>query len=122
MLNIDNNHIKLTRGDTLRAEVSIMQQEDDCSLVPYEPQDGDAITFALKRNEYKGVRYTELKDEQPLILKEIPTDTLMLDIEPEDTSGLGFGTYIYDIEIQMADGTVDTFIADAQFDIMTEVH
>ena len=121
MLNIENNSIRLTRGDTLRAEVSIMQQ-DGCELTPYTPQDGDAIRFAVKRDEFVGVRYRELKDQQPLILKEIPTDTMLLHLSPADTASLAFGSYLYDIEIEMSDGTVDTFIADATFELTTEVH
>jgi uncharacterized membrane protein YkoI len=46
---------------------------------------------------------------------------MILTIEPEDTQDLDFGTYVYDIQITLADGTVDTFIADAKFNIGVEV-
>lgn len=118
----DENKITLTRGDTARATVAIMEKAGECDLVPYVPQEGDVITFAVKRNEYIGVRYTHLKDAEPLIKKTVPIDTMTLELTPEDTKDLGFGTYLYDIEITMADGTVDTFIEDALLDITTEVH
>lgn len=122
MFKIDNeNKITLTRGDTARATVAIMEKAGECDLVPYVPKEGDVITFAVKRNEYIGVRYTHLKDAEPLIKKVVPIDTMTLEIIPEDTKELDFGEYVYDIEIQMADGTVDTFIADARFELTTEV-
>ena len=44
-----------------------------------------------------------------------------LDINPEDTEGLVFGTYVYDIELKRADGYVDTVIPPHEFLIMEEV-
>ena len=69
----------------------------------YIPEQGDSLRFAMKKN------YTE---GEPLIYKVIPTDTLILHLDPEDTKPFPFGDYVYDIEITFADGTVDTFILD----------
>ena len=101
----------------MRVKVNIMLGD-----APYILQGGDIVRFAVKHNEYVGVRYRELKDAEPLILKTIPNDTQYLELDPEDTKDLGFGEYLYDIEITMADGTVDTFIADQKFNLTTEVH
>lgn len=104
-----NNGITLTRGDTFRAYVNITDSDGN----PYAPQKGDRIRFALKKN---------VMDLEPLILKEIPIDTLILHLKPEDTKELAFGSYIYDIELTKANGDVDTFITTSKLKISEEVH
>lgn len=108
MFSVSNNEIRLTRGDTLRVKVDIQDGDET-----YIPNNRDVIRFAMKRN---------VEDETPLILKKIPNATLMLELAPEDTKSLAFGKYVYDIEITMADGTVDTFIPPSSFIITKEVY
>ena len=99
MVKITGNTIKITRGDTLETTISIMTRGGDA----YVPSEGDKIRFALKRT---------YADICPLIIKEIPTNTMVLRIESAETKKLKAGNvpYVYDIEITMANGTVDTFI------------
>ena len=113
---IKKNKITLTRGDTLRVKVEIIKNEE-----PYTPEDGDRVRFALKHPTMlpDGSDYS---DVDPLIIKEIPIDTMILELEPADTKSFAFGKYIYDIEITFADGTVDTFITAAPFVLSEEVH
>lgn len=107
---LDGTTITLTRGDTFFIKVDIEDVNGDL----YTPDPNDKIRFAMKKD------YSE---SEPLILKEIPTDTMILKILPEDTKPLKYGTYVYDIEIAMADGvTVDTFITKAKFKITEEVY
>ena len=113
---ISGTTIKMTRGDTLNVQVSILKDSE-----PYAPQVGDSVRFALKRNKIKSDR-SGYADDDPLILKDIPTDTLILTLDPEDTKQLPFDTYVYDIEITFADGAVDTFIDKATFKLTEEVH
>lgn len=69
---------------------------------PYIPVEGDKIRFAAKK------AYT---DDAPCIIKEIPFDTCVLQLDPEDTKNLEQPSeYVYDIQITLTDGTVDTFI------------
>ena len=76
------------------------------------PNDGDKVRFALTaKNE----------DPAPLVLQDIPIDTLTLTLHPEDTKDLSFGKYVYDIQLTKADGTVDTFITKATIKITEEV-
>lgn len=105
---INGTTITLTRGDTFRAYVSIAHKDG----TEYTPVDGDSVRFALKRNAFNRAG-SGFADTEPLIYKAIPNDTLLLQIDPEDTKPLAFGSYFYDIKITMADGTVDTFISDA---------
>lgn len=108
MFKIEGTYITLTRGDTLECKVNIYDADGN----EYTPSGNDVVRFALKKTAY---------DRQPAIYKVIPNDTMVLTIEPEDTQDLDFGTYVYDIQITLADGTVDTFIADARFNIGVEV-
>lgn len=98
MVQIDSdNNIELTRGDTLKVKINISINNE-----PYTPQENDEIRFAMKRN------YT---DKNTLILKEIPFESMVLHLEPQDTKHLVFGReYVYDIQITFANGDVYTFI------------
>ena len=108
MYTIKKTAITLTRGDTLKAQISITDKEGN----PYEPKEGDTVRFAMKK---------EYSDEDVLIFKEIPMDTLILTLEPEDTKELDFGTYVYDIQLTTAAGEVDTFITKASLTLTEEV-
>ena len=116
MFEIDkNNNITMIRGDSVRVKVECY--EDDEHTIEYIPVNGERVRFALKK------RYT---DSTPLLLKEIPIDSMLLRIDPEDTKDLDFGPYNgkykYDIEITRLDGFIDTFIARKDFTILEEVY
>lgn len=113
---IEGTTISLTRGDSFFTNVEIFKNDEI-----YTPVEGDVVRFALKRNVMNQAK-NEFADRQPLILKVIPNDTLLLQLDPEDTKDLSFGTYAYDIEITFSTGVVDTFIADAKFVLTREIH
>lgn len=113
---VNKTTITLTRGDTLILHLNLTVDGE-----PYESNPEDSIRFALKSD--KVLANKEYSDKEPLILKDIPTNTLELKIDPEDTKSLPFGNYKYDIEFRRAsDGFVRTFIADADFVISREVY
>lgn len=101
--------INLTRGDTFVAIISIT----DSNKTPYVPQPGDAVRFAMKE---------KYSDAEPLLIKDIPIDTMRLELRPEDTKEFKFGKYVYDIQLTKASGEVDTFIAKAAIVLTEEVH
>lgn len=115
MTKINGTSISLTRGDSLRVQVSIMK---DGEL--YSPSGSDTIRFFMKRGTMNEFR-TAYKDQSPLIEKTIPTDTMLLALDPEDTQSLDFGEYVYDVQITFANSIVDTFINNAKFTILPEV-
>ena len=118
-----DNTIILTRGDTLRLKIKIIIKENEQDPgTPYYPVEGEKVRFAVKHNIYVGSGYTELKDPEPLINKQVPIDTLVLQLDPEDTKDLAFGTYLYDVELTKLNGDVDTFITEEKFKLTTEVH
>lgn len=106
---VSGTMITLTRGDTFTASITIT----DSSGNPYTPVVGDHIRFAMK---------SDYEDEAPLLIKDIPIDTMILVIESSDTKNLEFGKYVYDIELTKATGEVDTFITKATLKLTEEVH
>ena len=116
MVRIKGRTISLTRGDTLDAALEIFYR--DGSLKPCTAdafvQEGDVIRFALKR------RYS---DREPVILKEIPGDTLLLHLESSETKALraDWAPYAYDIQLTASDGSVDTFIERGKLIVTDEV-
>lgn len=106
---VQGNTIYLTRGDTFKAVITISNPDGST----YTPQEGDSIRFAMK---------AEIDDEADvLIWRDIPIDTLLLVIYPQDTKELGYGTYFYDIQITKANGDVDTFITKSKLKLTEEV-
>lgn len=110
MVNICGTTITITRGDTLDAALEILCADGQ----EYQVQPTDVIRFALKH------RYT---DRDPILLIEIPHDTMLLHLSAEDTKLLraGGAPYVYDMQLTMEDGTVDTFIDRAKFVVTEEV-
>lgn len=106
---VSGTTITLTRGDSFIAEISITDQDNK----PYIPVAGDSVRFAMKAS---------YEDAEPLLVKNVPIDTMKLVLDPEDTKHISFGKYVYDIELTKATGEVDTFITKAMFKIMEEVH
>lgn len=113
---VTKNTISLTRGDTFIGKVDIMRNGES-----YTPEQDDIVQFSLKRNRMDAANAKYL-DDNPLITKTIPNDTLVLRIDADDTKALEFGSYTYDINITFEDGTVDTFITAAPFILTPEVH
>lgn len=99
--------ITLTRGDSLKAYVEMTEDGKTFSA-----RSSDRVRFAMKKS---------YEDAEPLLVKEIPTDTMLLSLAPEDTKQLSFGAYVYDIELTTADGEVDTFIPKGKIKITEEV-
>lgn len=108
MKKVQNNKITMTRGDTCKIQLFLSNDDGE----PYTPNENDVIRFAAK---------TSYSDDEPLIYIIVPNDTLLLEIRPEDTKELPFGTYVYDMQITFADGSVDTFISKGTLKLEEEV-
>jgi len=97
MLSISGTDISLTRGDSAFIEIGMTKNGQ-----PYTPLEGEEVRFAMKKN---------YNDDEPLLVKVIPNETLVLHLLPEDTKEFPMGkTYVYDIEFTDVNGEVDTFI------------
>ena len=114
ILKITGNRIYLTRGDT--AEIQIRMRIKGTKEY-YVPQNGDTIRFAMS-TKVDECRCRD--DEETVLTKTIPIDTLILRLDPSDTKTLYDREYWYDVELTYADGRVDTFIADATIELGRE--
>ena len=112
---ITGTKIEMTRGDTLRVTVGMTINGQ-----PYTPVTGDVVRFAVK-NKRMTAGNKEYYDTEPILLKNIPIATMILELFPNDTKEFDFGEYVYDIQITFADGTVDTFITTSPFILTPEV-
>lgn len=109
MISIDGTTIYMTRGDTLRAALTITKPNGEV----YETSANDIITFTCKKT---------YASEEILIQKIISPVSMMLELLPEDTKEFNMpSSYVYDIQLQKEDGTIDTFIAKAALKITEEV-
>lgn len=102
----NNNNITMTRGDTESITVSCEQQKFEV---------GDMVTFTVRLQKKVATKVIQ-KD-----VVEFVDGKAIIEIDPVDTTPLAFGTYIYDIQLTRADGTVKTIIKPAKFTIDTEV-
>ena len=108
MLEINNNRIYLTRGDTAYITVALT----DSSGNNYTPIAGDKIYFRLKKNVF---------GNNLILVKEVNTSTLKLELNPSDTQNLDFTSYRYEIELVKASGECFTVIENAPFIIGAEL-
>lgn len=106
---LEGTTITLTKGDTFKRTLSLKKKT---TKEPYIPVSGDYIRFAAKK---------KYKDEECVILFQIPNDTMLLHITPQMTEDLAVGEYVYDIELTYANGDVDTFIDRAKLILTEEV-
>ncbi len=105
------NMIEMTRGDTLRVRFKAMSGDSE-----YQYKEGDRLFFYCRpRSEKDNARL-------PTITKEISTATGELHLEPEDTKKLNANEFVYDIELQKANGDIDTIINRADLKLYPEVY
>ena len=111
MVKIVGTKIRMTRGDTLKARLVLRNRK---TKEIYTPDPEDQIRFAMKRN---------YEDPEPILVKNIPSDTLLFVLDPEDTKDLEQpGRFVYDMELTHTNGDVETFIDKAKLILTEEVH
>lgn len=98
------NDVFVTRGDTLDLHVSLVDADGN----DYELADGDELTLTVK---------SDTTSDEALITKHGQDVT----IEPQDTSGLAYGRYRYDVQLTLADGRVCTVVRPSAFVVGEEV-
>lgn len=106
MLYINNNTIKLTRGDTAYLPVSITLDDEEYML-----KSDDTLTLTIKK----------YVNDDSFVLQKIINGENTFHIEPSDTSSLSFGLYKYDIQLNRANGDTHTIIDVSDFEILQEV-
>lgn len=103
MLTISDNNITIVKKDTGSITVTL----DNHTL-----EDGDIVYFTVAE---------ELESPNPIISKKITEfddeGAANISLSVDDTN-IDEGTYYYDIQVNLADGTVDTIIGPAKFKIV----
>lgn len=83
-----DNSKEHTRGDTGLYTVSLYDEEG----TEYIPDATETLTFYLMKKDCDDV-------SEALLVKNIPTDTMQLELEPQDTENLAVGTYAYRVKL-----------------------
>lgn len=105
MFNIANNKISITRGDT---GIFTLDIKNGATAYDYT---NDTVLFTVKRDTYT----TDALIQKTVVYGENVT------ILPEDTAGLDYGEYVYDVQVTTAGGLVDTVITPSKFVVLPEV-
>ena len=100
-----DNTISLTRGDTARINLAIMAS--DGSAYDYS---SDAVVFTVKAS-------TVASDH---LIQKTVTDGVIY-IAPEDTAGMSYKEYVYDVQLTTVGGDVCTVVPPAKFIVEPEV-
>ena len=101
-----NSNIKMIRGDS---EVLLI------SCKGYSFVQGDKITFTVRKSRRDTTKHLQK------IATEFVDGKAVININPEDTSGMDFGEYIYDVQLDRMDGVVKTIVKPAAFTVELEV-
>ena len=110
-MKVDGNNITMTRGDS--ETISIFCKDILGTIVPFVT--GDIVYFTIKRNIHE-----EIITLQKIITIFIDGKAIAV-ISPIDTKELEFISYVYDVQLTKADGTVSTIISPSKFTIGGEV-
>lgn len=105
---LNDNTIKLTRGDTALLSIDIYNETIGNS---YELAADDKLTLSVKKT-LKGSTYC---------FQKTITGSTSITIKPEDTRNLDFGDYFYDVQLNTSTGDVYTVIEPSPFVVMPEV-
>ena len=108
MLKVQKNKIYLTRGDSAFLTISLNDENGSS----YELSEGDKVYFRLKKSS---------SSDNLLLEKEVNTQTLTLELLPEDTAELSSGLYCYEVELVTAEDKHYTVIENSQFQIGAEL-
>jgi hypothetical protein len=95
----------------LAGGIVLSQVSGITGLEPYTVQNDDVLTLTVKK---------DITDTEPIIEKKVTGNTTF-HLEPKDTTGLNFGKYKYDVQINTAEGEVYTIISPTAFEILAEV-
>ena len=104
----DDNTIKLTRGDTARLTVPIINEIDGSF---YDMNPNDILTFTMRKTVTAA----------DFLVQKISHGNNHFHFLPQDTKGLKYGSYIYDVQLTTEAGDVYTVIVPTAFEVLTEV-
>lgn len=106
MVDVKDNDIRMTRGDTAILNLSIQNADG----TPYEITSDDTILLTVKKNT----------TAKAIIIQKAVADN-RITITPKETESLKYGPYCYDVELRRTDGFVATIISPHTLTLCEEV-
>lgn len=110
-MEIRGTNISMIRGDSETITISL--QDDKKNHVPFV--EGDLIYFTVKETVYTASKVLQK------VITEFQDGRAIIEISPKDTKNIKFKEYVYDIQLNSADGAVTTIIKPSKFKIDGEV-
>ena len=111
MFKTANDKLYITRGDSATFPLTLTKV-DGSPFIP-DSSIGEKVTFTV-RNGPKS-------DEYPVLIQKEITGT-RIELEPEDTADMEYGSYIFDIEALWMDRELETkTVIVGQFNVLAEV-
>ena len=110
-MEIQGYDISMTRGDTETIKVSC----EDAQGVGVPLEAGDTLYFTVKPSV--GIEEKEMQK----VITEFLDGIAYINITPDDTKFMRFGSYYYDIQLNRKNGTVKTIIPPSKFTVKREV-
>lgn len=104
-MDVKGTDIYLTRGDSEGILVRFNN---------YDLTEEDKVEMTVR----KSLESEKVLHKVALINEE---NTAYIGIEPKDTEELGFGEYVYDVQVTFKDGTVKTVVKPSKFFLRGEV-
>lgn len=114
MLKIEGTNIELTCGDSAKFSVSARDKNGEL----YEFQVGDKLKFTVKGSQKKNDDNVLVEIET--LVQEVG-EHCDIEFSPEDTKGLDFKKYWYDIQLTKVSGWVETIIENSVFKVGVEI-
>lgn len=108
MLEIRNNEIYLTRGDTAQLTIAI---RNDVAGMDYEMQPTDELHFTVRRQPTA---------ESVVLISKVAVGNCDIKLTPDDTAKISTGRYVYDAELHTGED-VYTVIQCKTFNLLPEV-
>ena len=102
---LNSNHMRIVQGDTAIFDLNISD---------YNFVEGDVVYFTVKKS-IKDKEYTLQK-----VVTEFNKNTAKFKLSKEDTN-IRAGNYIYDIQVSLQDGRVDTIVLPSKFEVIEGV-
>ena len=99
------NHMRVVQGDTAIFNITIAD---------YNFSQGDLVYFTVKK-DIKDKNYTLQK-----IVSEFTDNVATFELDKYDTN-IKVGEYIYDIQVSLHDGKVDTIVLPSKFEVIEGV-
>ena len=104
-MDLNGTNLTMTRGDTEELIVS-------CSD-PF--RDGDEVAMTVRESADSPVEF------QKIVREFSEEGKAVIVIDHEDTEGMNFGTFLYDIQITREDGEVKTPVKPSKFTLTEEI-